>query len=152
MNYLWVSRFFALALILGSIGGVLISVLTVSQLTHKNLIDIFADVAFTGLYVLAGVIGVTLWRNRNYGKIWATILFALQVPVISSPPFSYEWFTGIAVKFVRTNGILDWSLELGGSNNFLLQSVSIEMYGINVFAIGALTYLLIARYFKVRMN
>lgn len=145
MKYLWLSRFFAAALIIGGVGGAVVSVLTAHDIFLENGAGLFAEAALVALSFFTAAVGVALWRNKSYGKICAAILFALQVPVFSSPSFTYEWFTGMAIKFIGSNGSYAWSAELGGSNNFHLQSGVAEItYGCNVFAMVALLFLLIA--------
>lgn len=145
MKYLWVSRLFAAALIFGGAGGTAISILSACQLSSRNGMDFFSAVALVALYFFTVVIGIALWKNKYYGTIWAAILFALQVPVFSSPTFSYEWFTGVTIKFVVSKGAGGWSIELGGADNFHLQSDALGMaYGGNVFAVAAVVCLLIA--------
>lgn len=145
-KWLWVSRFFATALIFGGLGGTAISIVTAYQLSHQSWVKPFTGAALTALYLFVVVIGVALWRNKHYGKTWAAILFALQMPIFSSPALSYEWFTGMSIKFVSSNGNYGWLFELGGSDTFHLQSDAVAMaYGCNVFAACALIYLLIIR-------
>ncbi len=109
-KWLWVSRFFAAALIVGGLGGTLISILTTYPLSLHNWIKLFSAAALAALYFFTAVIGVALWKNKNYAKTWAAILFALQVPIFSSPSLSYNgsraWPLSVSVATETTIGSL----------------------------------------------
>jgi len=52
------------------------------------------------LFVWSMFTGFHLWRGHNSGRKWATILFAMQIPILTVPGFSYEYYTGLSVKVI----------------------------------------------------
>ena len=138
MMYLWITRFFASALILGGAIGGLLSAMAFPQTVGQGLAA-SAALALGGLlYVSALVMGVGLWKRRQYGIVGAPILFALQVPILSGPGFSYSWFTGAAATYLTGTNTQRWAFEVGASDTLSFASAGTEWaYGINIFALVA---------------
>lgn len=103
---------------------------------------------FLGLFVWSAIVGLRFWRRERRAWIWAAILFAIQIPIVAFPGLRYWYYTGVVARLVLvhiTNSITvgfgfgaGGALWLGAGNPDL-------MYGFNVFAGLAFTYLLMRR-------
>ena len=87
--------------------------------------------------------GVRLWQGTSYGRKWAPLLFASQIPVLAVPGLHYEWFTGAHFGPVLTlagdsvNGTL--AFNVGANGQFYVGTGgSGLMFGANLFAVLAL--------------
>lgn len=141
------ARFFAVCLMVGGVIGVVISVLMILQLLQQNILLIAFFLFFVFLFAWVAFVGFRLWQGTVYGYKWAPIVFASQIPVISSTGFQYAWFTGIKFDLVMqfapvskfnflANLGANIELYFGGSNT------DISAFGINVFALIAFLMLL----------
>ena len=146
MKYLWGSRLFAAALVLGGAGGVLLSGVAIAMLAAHGTGALVGPAFSMLLYGTALVAGVGLWRQRRYGMVWAPVLFALQVPVLSLPRLSYEWFTGASVAYKVGAGMHQWAVQVGASDHFSMAfDATAASYGVNLFALAAAVYLVALR-------
>ncbi len=95
------------------------------------------------LFLFAALTGIRLWRGDPRGAKWASILFALQIPVITLRHFDYEFFTGLTLKIVRAQGNWDSDFLLGSSLNVMFdEQPTSPRFGINAIALLALLLLL----------
>jgi len=102
-------------------------------------------VAFGGFYLFLDGwctwIGFDLWRGKSHALKWARIIFALQIPYVTVPGFSYLFQTaGVTVQlFFSSHG---YNLKLGSYISIFVSPL-IEGYafGVNIVAIAALIYL-----------
>jgi hypothetical protein len=84
-----------------------------------------------------------LWRGEPKGWKASTILFALQVPILTIPGLGYEFYTGIALKIVAGDVAHMFGFNLGASIDLNVGSdVTGFILGVNVVAIAAVIYLL----------
>jgi hypothetical protein len=103
-------------------------------------------VAFLLLFIWSVIAGIRLWRGEPKGWRWATILFALQVPVLTVPGLSYEFYTGLALKIVGGDVATNVGLDFGANANFYLGTeITGLVYGVNLVAVAALIHLLRSR-------
>lgn len=67
----------------------------------------------------------------------------MQIPVITLRHFDYEFFTGLTLKIVRTQGIWDSGFFLMGSSLNLMfdEQPTSPRFGINVIALSAQLFL-----------
>ena len=139
----------SLLLMLGGIFGVGIAVLIDGRYLMSPGAKFFSpSVAIAGVFILlfgwAVLTGIDLWLGRSEALTWARILFAIQIPTIAVPGFSYEFHIGFILRFIVRSGFrIGFDFNLGSSFNFYI-SPSIQQFalGINVFAVGVLIYLL----------
>jgi len=87
-------RLVALLLILGGAIGVGLTIWLDVNLVMSSQIRIFSSAtAIAGVFILifgwCVWTGVDLWRGRRQALKFAMILFAMQIPVITVPGFSY---------------------------------------------------------------
>ena len=102
--------------------------------------------ALLGLFVWSVIAGIRLWRGEPKGWKWATILFALQIPIFTVPGLSYEFYTGLSLKVVGGDTTGNLGLNFGAYADFHLSTqVDGLIYGVNVVALIALIYLLMNR-------
>lgn len=145
-----VARFLAVLLAVGGVAGIGVSAWMGYTFVQTHWIYILFAGALAALFVWSVNAGVRLWRGEPKGWKWATILFALQVPILTVPGLSYEFFTGLAVKIVGGGPELNFAFNFGANANFYLSTETTGLlYGVNVVAILALIYLLRNRPGKV---
>jgi hypothetical protein len=139
-------RTLALLLMVGGVLGVGISIFTAGQFLRMHWIYgvLIAGVLF--VFVWSALTGYRLWRGEVRGWKWATILFALQIPILTVPGFSYEYYTGIALQIMGGHVDKTFTLSLGSNANLYLDTRIVDLrYGVNLFAIGATIFLLLRR-------
>lgn len=133
-------------LIGGGIAGVAIAAIVSIKLTQQNGLFIIPMAALAALFAWAIFVGIRLWQGMPYGRKWAPILFASQIPVLSLPGFKYQWFTGAelgaALQFDGGSARLGFSANLGATGQFFVgTNVTEFVIGINLFAVAALVLL-----------
>jgi hypothetical protein len=98
---------------------------------------------FLALFAWSTIAGVRLWRGEPKGWKWATILFVLQIPVLTVPGVSYEFYTGLALKIFGGETVHNFGFNLGASVDLNFGTdVTGLIYGVNIVAIAAVIYLL----------
>jgi len=131
-------------LIIGGVAGI------VGALLVEAGARTFSDLGFVGFAVLlfAGSvwIGVDLWSGKPRGYKWAKVLLLLQVPNISIPGFSYQFYSGLmlGLSFSReADSKLNLLFELGSQMNFQFsRAVEDLVFGVNLVALAAFIYLI----------
>lgn len=135
-------KFLAALLVLGGIVGAGLSALSGYAVARMHLGASAVLIASALLFLFAALTGIRLWRDDPRGAKWASILFALQIPVITLRRFDYEFFTGLTLKIVRAQGTWDSNFLLGSSLNVMFDEQPISpRFGINVIALSALLLL-----------
>jgi len=86
------TRFFAAALMIGGIAGFVIVALLAMKVPFMHFWLILF--LFFAAFMWAIYTGFRLWQGTPYGRKWAVILFASQIPVILIPGLHYQWSTG----------------------------------------------------------
>jgi len=139
-------RFLAVLLMLGGILGIGLSVYMGMRMLRIHWVYGVLVAAFLLVFVWSGLSGLRLWRGERRGWKWATILFALQIPILTLPGLSYEYYTGIAIP-VMGGHVDKWlTFSVGAEANFYLDTrITDWVYGVNVFALAATVYLLTRR-------
>lgn len=135
-------RFLALLLIAGGILGIGLGLYMGYTFVQQHWVYLLLVVGFVVLFSWTTLTGLRLWRNEERGWRWAKILYAAQIPVLTVPGFSYEYYTGIAIKLMGGQADNFLNLGLGASANLYLDTrITGLIYGVNVFAVLALVYL-----------
>jgi hypothetical protein len=119
----------------GSIVGIVVGlvVLFAAPIEVASLLLMAFLLAVFGVGVL---IGVWLWRRDPRGTKWAVPFWALQIPLVSSSAFSYQFATGAFLFLVLTgDGRLQLNGQLGSALNVYLNSPAPVAIGVNVVAI-----------------
>jgi len=133
----------AVLLVLGGVVGIGVALLAGYQLAQAHWAYGLLMALLVALFAWSAVTGVRLWRGDPRGWKWAVILFAAQIPVLTIPGFTYEYFTGLAVKVL--GGDVDGALTFGigaGANVFVGGAAPGLAYGVNLVAVAALAWLL----------
>lgn len=137
-------KFLAFLLTVGGVLGVGISVYLAYTFVQQHWIYIVLAAAFGALFVWTTLTGIHLWQNKPRGWKWGKIVFAAQIPVLTVPGFSYEYYSGIAIKVLGGQADSHFKMEVGANANFYLDTrITDLMYGVNVFALLAFVYLLV---------
>jgi hypothetical protein len=132
----------------GALGAGLTIWLDVKLLMSSQLSILSSAAAIAGVFIcLFGWCvwtGVDLWRGRRQALKFAMILFALQVPVLTLPGFSYHLHTGLQLRIaVLTGGEFDAGFKLGSGFNLDISSdVQGLAIGVNLVALFVLIYLI----------
>lgn len=138
------SKFLAFLLTAGGFLGIGISVYLGYTFVQQHWIYIVLVAVFAALFVWTTLTGIRLWRNDPRGWKWGKILFAAQIPVLTVPGFSYEYYSGIAIKILGGQTDSHFEIGIGANANFYLDTrITDFMYGINIFALLAFIYLLV---------
>lgn len=143
-------RLIALLLIVGGAMGVAVALLVTGQVLSKApgysalallLIAVFLGNFWTGL---------ALWQGKRWAFIWATILFAAQLPVIVAPALIYQFYTGVyfAILFDRARDAkFNFQFMFGTSLQLhFASSLDHVVLGLNIVPIFVLIYLCSARW------
>lgn len=150
-------RVISVLLIVGGIVGiVVVLVMDTRLLTSGRLlspgvvIDGIFNLAVGGAFIVllgwAIWTGIELWRGRRRALTWAIILFAMQVPSLTIPRFSYEFYTGIVMQVLVGSSGANFAFNFGSSFDFhILGSFTGFVFGLNLAAIAILIYLVRAR-------
>ncbi|KGM56944.1 hypothetical protein N799_01980 [Lysobacter arseniciresistens ZS79] len=130
-------------LMLGGALGIAIGIWLAAQALSQSWLYIFMVVPFIGLFVWSLYTGIRLWRGDSYGRKWAPILFASQIPIIATPGATVHWFTGAqfgpALKLAGQAVEATLSANVGANGQFFLASGGDQtILGINLFAAIAL--------------
>lgn len=98
------------------------------------------------LFVWSVIVGLRFWRGESSGSKWATVLFAMQIPILTVPGMRYEYYTGIAIELMGGYAAKRFTLEFGSQASMWLGTgISGLIYGVNLFALAAVGYLLVRR-------
>jgi hypothetical protein len=136
----------ALVLAVGGLAGIASAIYLGYKAAGQNLIVVVLTALFVFVYGWTSWIGIRLWRGGAGRRVWAQILFAAQIPMITVPGFTYEYYAGVLL------GIVVWpppnNVKLGiGANLKLFFDTTINewAFGINLFAVLAFVFLLKVR-------
>jgi hypothetical protein len=139
-------RTLALLLMVGGVLGVGISIFTAPQFLRMHWIYGVLIAGALFVFVWSALTGYRLWRGEVRGWKWAAILFALQIPILTVPGFSYEYYTGVALQIMGGHVDKTFTFSLGSNANLYLDTRIVDLrYGVNLFAIGATIFLLLRR-------
>ena len=85
------ARVLAILLAAGGVVGIGVGVWMGYTFIQTHWIYGVLVAALLGLFVWSVIAGIRLWRGEPKGWKWATILFALQIPIFTIPGLSYEF-------------------------------------------------------------
>jgi len=136
-------RFLAALLGVGGLFGIGLGLYMGYQYLQQHWVFIFLVAAFVAVFAWSTLTGARLWRGDARGWKWAIILLIAQIPVLTVPGFSYEFYTGLAIKLLGGNVQNNFAMGFGTSINVYLDvRINDLIYGVNLFAFGAAIYLL----------
>ena len=138
-----ITRFFAALLIVGGILGIgLTLVLGASVGTSKA----FALAPLAVLFAFGAHAGWRLWRSPETGWRRATLLYALQIPIVHMSGLVYTFYMGVAINLMGGATDSPFSLECGANAYFFLGAeVEAASAGVNLFALLATAWLYLHR-------
>lgn len=143
-QYNMTTRFFAAMLMLGGVVGFISTCIIGIPIIQQHSFLGLPMVGLAALFVWSVFIGYRLWQGTPFGRKWATILFASQIPVLALPSIAFHWFTGLQLRLVMIDraGDVTANVTLGAGGAFYVGTGVTEfMIGINVFAVIALLLL-----------
>jgi len=142
-------RIVALLLIIGGALGVGLTIWLDTQLLMSSQLSVLSSAAaiagvFICLFGWCVWTGIDLWRGRRKALKFAMILFALQIPVITVPQFSYRMYTGLMLQIrVLSGGQVDTGFQFGSAFGFYISpEVQGLAIGVNLVALFVLIYLI----------
>ena len=146
-HYNRTTRFFAAMLGGGGFVGMALVVFMCVKLIQQSVLVAMLIAALGALFAWAGLTGVRLWQGTRYGRKWAVILFASQMPVLAIPGFKYQWFTGApfgpVLSFGGSTTNVGATINLGANAEFFVGSGMAEWaIGLNLFAAIAVVLLM----------
>ena len=136
------TRFFAVLMTVGGVLGLATTLLGSGlTLAHSWFAGIMT-VLVTLLFVWSSAVGIGLWRGTRFGRRWAPVVFAAQVPILALPVLHFYWFTGLTIGTVIVFGagdtLLDLILRAGATARFtLLPGGDRFGLGVNLFSLAA---------------
>ena len=136
-------RFLAVLLAIGGMVGVGLSFYLGYLSLQQHWVFLFVVGFFVVVFAWTLITGFRLWRGDERGVKWAKILFAAQIPVLTVPGLNYEYYAGLSMKLLAGEVKEHFALGLGASGTLYLDTrITDWIYGVNIFAVIALTYLL----------
>ncbi|HZD92773.1 MAG TPA: hypothetical protein VE133_00880 [Candidatus Sulfotelmatobacter sp.] len=140
-------RLVALLLIVGGVAGVGIALWTEIQLLISKGSGSGPAALFGVVAVIFGFstwVGIELWQRKPRAFKWAVPLLVAQLPNVSLPGFSYQFYTALSccVLWNQPNTTLGFEFEFASAIRFLIsRDIQEIIFGINLVPIVAL-YLL----------
>jgi len=145
-HHQWTTRIFALVLAIGGIIGI---AMVVEESWIGSGSSALARILAGALFAFALFTGFRLWKGTPFGRKWAAIVFASQIPVLSLTDLNYDWFTGTQLIISISKGAdairyLNFSLSgIGGGFEFRIgEDLTEYIIGVNLFALVASILLL----------
>ena len=140
-------RGLACLLLVGGALGIGLSLYMATLVLRSSLIASLIALPLVLLFVGSMFAGLHLWRGRTSGRKWATILFAMQIPILTVPGFSYEYYTGLSVKVIGGHVDRPVAFSLGSNGNLqvLDPRVTDSAFGVNLLGLAATAYLVARR-------
>lgn len=143
-------RLIALMLIIGGTVGVVISLWLGGRVAREAPGYAPWVLLLLAVFVLVVWTGVALWQGKRWAFIWATILFAAQLPVFVVPALIYQFYTGVyfAILFDRARDAkFNFQFMFGTSLQLhFASSLDHAVLGLNIVPIFVLIYLYSARW------
>lgn len=137
-----IARFFAAVLGIGGAVGIAIGIWVAILTLPQGWLYILAVVPFIGLFAWSVYTGISLWRGEGYGRMWAPILFASQIPIVATPGPTVHWYTGAqfgpTLTFAGETFEAGLSATVGANGQFFWASGGDQtVLGLNLFAVIA---------------
>jgi len=131
-------KFLAALLVLGGVfgAGLVVFFVLTGQIGLLQLSPVLA------LFGFAAFAGVRLWQGHARGWRWGLILYAMQIPILSTSGLVYEFYVGPAIEVLAGSVDPHFKLEFGANAQFYLGATGASSYsGLNLFALAAFCYL-----------
>src|SRR4029078_10130562 len=94
------------------------------------------------LFAFGAHAGWRLWRSPEAGWKRATILYALQIPIVKATGLAYTCYMGVAVNLMVGATDTPFSVEFGANANFFLGTeTDAASFGVNLFAAVATAWM-----------
>ena len=141
-------KLIAAMLAIGGAFGAILSLMSIGHALTQSWPATLMTASYIALFCWAVYTGIRLGRGDLYGRKFAAILFASQIPIIETPGLTFQWFTGLWVGL-----LLKWGQD-GGYGGSLSGSAGAKaqfiwgsggdqiIVGVNLFAAFALYRLL----------
>jgi hypothetical protein len=140
----YVLKIIGVVLILGGLLGIAASVPAVIHFAHEHQVArVISAIMGIALFAWSIPTGVGIWRESACALKWAKILFALQIPVFSIGRVVYEYSNFLSLRIMVGNTSHNFGGDIGSSSDFYLLPQSPGfMFGVNLFALIVLVYLI----------
>lgn len=139
-------KLLAILLALGGLLGIGMALYFGPEFFRQHWIYLVLLIAMAAAFGAATYAGILYLRGRRKGWKWATVLYGSQIPVITVPGLSYEWYTSFAVQLIFVGDRDPVTFSLGSSLTFFLDTrITQVLLGINIFAIIAFVYLFLQK-------
>jgi hypothetical protein len=140
-------RFFSAILTVGGICGFVLLELTFPKTIIQSIRLASSIVILAALFGWAVFVGIRLWQGTPYGRKWAPILFAFQIPMLKLPGLTCNWFTGTnfgpVLQFASGDADIGFIAKIGAGGSLAIGNEANPIsLGVNIFAIIALVLLL----------
>jgi hypothetical protein len=130
----WLRRLFIVLTIGGGFVGLLLGVPTLLHAARTDSHYFIEAAVFGPLYAYAIYLGLRLCDGRT--PIWGLVgYFALQIPWIDCPGFSYRFYTGALLGLVLSDDGYRWAAAIGWLQQFRIASAAPVMVGVNIVAL-----------------
>ena len=140
-----VRRFLAAMLVAGGVAGVGLFLWLLSKYTSNpaGFAIVCILIAILGYTVF---VGASLWKDTPFGRKWATVIYATQIPAFAVPGLTLGWFTGISIApaIAFANGSTSWTFNANiGANAQMYFGTSGggSSLSVNLFALAAFLWL-----------
>jgi len=145
-NVRWGARLLVVLLVVGGLLGIAAAIPLIQNFARQGeQLRIIVPALSIPVFGWCIWTGINLWRGLASGYRWATILFALQIPAVCISRVTYEFSTGFSARVLFGNSTRQFGANIGSSLNFLISPEPLGwMLGINLIAVAAVAYLLIA--------
>jgi hypothetical protein len=133
-----------LAILLGAGGalGMGMSIFMAIKGVDAHWLYLLPAVALLFLFYWSAISGLKLWRNDPQGWKWAPRLYTAQIPIITVPGLTYQYYTGVYICIIGGQTEQNFTIGLGANANFFLATtINSWAYGINLFAVIAAAFL-----------
>jgi hypothetical protein len=139
-------KFVAALLMIGGLLGVAIGIWLGIAAIQQAPATIIIAALIIGVFVFCVYQGFGLWGGKNSSHIWTKRIFAAQIPIVSFPGFSYEFYTGLSLSLMGGENVEPITMDLGSSFSiYFSPEIQVTHYGINIIAIIVFTYLLLRK-------
>jgi hypothetical protein len=133
------AKFIAFALVVGGVLGIVLSVATGVHLVQQHRPLVISATLSAVLFACGVLAGIGLWRGTPRGRRWATILVALQVPVVTIGRVVYAFSIFFNVRVLVGTTTRHIGANIGSFSDIYVAPQSLGFVGgINVAAAIAL--------------
>lgn len=130
----WLRRFLVILTVGGGFAGLALTVQIIFVAQKPFWVTYAIALLFFALYAYGVFIGI--WLSEGSRPVWPLLFyFALQIPFISSPIFTYRFCSGLQATVAIVGDVLSWDARLGSECRLAILSSATLGFGINLVAL-----------------